>query len=70
MIHLELTQEECRLLGEALAGHSTHVSKMCESFARSAKYNAAHRYFKGKSEALTALHVKVIQGLTTIRGIR
>lgn len=59
---VDLTNEELALLGQALAGLSTHVSTVCDSFAGSdPKYNAAHEYFKGKRDAVAALHVKVIQ---------
>lgn len=62
MITLTLTLAEAKLLGEALAGHSTHVEKVCESFdGGDEKYRAAHDYFKQKLKDVQLLHVKVVQ---------
>lgn len=62
VITLELTLHEAELLGQALAGHSTHVEKVCESFAGNEdKYRAAHDYFKQKLKDVQLLHVKVVQ---------
>lgn len=69
MITVEFTLAELRMLGEALAGHSTHVGKVVDSFQGSDdNYRAAHDYFKQKLEDVQLLHVKVIQARVVKEG--
>lgn len=62
MINLSLTIAEATILGEALAGHSTQVEQIVQSFTGCEdKYRAAYDHFKQKLKDVQHLHVKVIQ---------